>query len=77
MSREELLILRTTLTKFLNKRFIRVSNSPAAALVLFVRKLREELRFCVNYQDLNQITRKDRYLLSLVYETLRNISKAK
>lgn len=36
MSREELLVLRTTLMKFLDKGFIRVSNSPAAAPVLFV-----------------------------------------
>ena len=39
MSRDELLVLRKTLTDLLDKEFIRVSNSPAAALVLFVRKL--------------------------------------
>jgi hypothetical protein len=34
---EELLVLRKTLTKLLNKGFIQVSNSPAAALVLFAK----------------------------------------
>ena len=77
MSREELLVLRTTLTKLLNKGFIRVSHSPAAAPVLFVRKPGGGLRFCVDYRGLNQVTRKDRYPLPLVYETLRNIGKAK
>jgi hypothetical protein len=37
MIREELLVLRKMLTELLNKGFIQVSNSPAAALVLFVK----------------------------------------
>ena len=70
MSRDELLVLRKTLTEYLDKRFIRVSNSPAAALVLFVRKLKRRLQFYVNYYSLNKITHKDYYLLLLIYETL-------
>ena len=77
MSREELLVLRKTLTELLDKGFIRVSSSPAAAPVLFVKKPGGGVRFCVYYRGLNRITRKDRYPLPLVYETLRNISKAK
>ncbi|KAI0992309.1 hypothetical protein K3495_g15877, partial [Podosphaera aphanis] len=77
MSRDELLVLRKTLTELLDKGFIRVSNSPAAAPVLFVKKPGGGLRFCVDYRGLNRITRKDRYPLPLIYETLRNISKAK
>jgi hypothetical protein len=38
MSREELLVLRKYLTEYLDKGFIRVSNSPAAAPVLLARK---------------------------------------
>ena len=77
MSRDELLVLRKTLTDLLDKGFIRVSSSPAVAPVLFVWKPGEGLRFCVDYRGLNQITRKDRYPLPLIYETLRNISKAR
>ena len=77
MSRDELLVLRKTLTELLDKQFIRVSNSPAAAPVLFVRKPGGGLRFCVDYRGLNRITRKDRYPLPLIYETLRNIGRAK
>jgi transposase InsO family protein len=77
MSRDELLVLRKTLTELLSKGFIRVSNSPAAAPVLFVRKPGGGLRFCVDYRALNKLTRKDRYPLPLIYETLRNIGRAK
>lgn len=77
MSREELLVLRRTLVENLDKGFIRVSNSPAAAPVLFVKKPGGGLRFCVDYRALNKLTRKDRYPIPLIYETLRNVSRAK
>jgi hypothetical protein len=77
MSREELLVLRKTLHKLLSKGFIRVSKSPAAAPVLFMKKPGEGLHFYVDYQALNAITKKDRYPLPLIHETLQRISKAK
>jgi hypothetical protein len=49
MSREELLALRQELTSLLDRGFIRVSRSSAAAPVLFVKKPRGGLRFCVDY----------------------------
>lgn len=77
MSREELIVLRRTLTELLDKGFIRASSSSASAPVLFVRKPGGGLRFCVDYRALNAITRKDRYPLPLINETLRAIAKAK
>ncbi|KAJ6437064.1 hypothetical protein O9K51_10361 [Purpureocillium lavendulum] len=77
MSREELIVLRRTLTELLDKGFIRASSSPASAPVLFVRKPGGGLRFCVDYRGLNAITKKDRYPLPLIEETLRSLSKAK
>ncbi len=74
MSRDELLVLRKTLTDLLDKGFIRVSNSPATIPVLFVKKPGGSLRFCIDYRRLNKLTCKDRYPLPLIYETLRNIS---
>jgi len=76
MTKEKLLVLRKTLTELLNKQFIWVSNSSAAASVLFVWKSEGELQFCVNYCGLNWITWKNRYFLSLIYETLQNIEQA-
>ena len=77
MSREQLLVLRKTLTDYLDKGFIRVSKSSAAAPVLFAKKPGGGLRFCVDYRALNEITSKDRYPLPLIRETLMALSKAK
>ena len=49
ISQEELLVLHKTLTNYLDKGFIRVSNSPAAAPILFARKPGGGLHFCVDY----------------------------
>jgi hypothetical protein len=70
MLRDELLILRKTLIDLLDKGFIQVSNSLATALVLFVKKPRGGLWFCVNYRGLNRVTKKNYYPLPLIYETL-------
>jgi len=77
MSRDELLVLRKTLIDLLDKGFIRVNNSPAIALILFIKKPKRGLRFCIDYKGLNRVIKKDRYPLPLIYETLRNINKAK
>jgi hypothetical protein len=77
MSRDELLVLRKTLTDLLDKGFIRVSNSPVIALVLFIKKPEGGLRFYIDYRGLNRVIKKDRYPFPLIYETLRNINKAK
>ncbi|KAM4060563.1 reverse transcriptase (RNA-dependent DNA polymerase) [Hirsutella rhossiliensis] len=77
MSREELLVLRKTLKDLLDRGFIRASSSAAAAPVLFVRKPNGGLRFCCDYRALNAITKRDRYPLPLIAETLQNLAKAK
>jgi hypothetical protein len=59
MSRDKLLELRKELTSYLERGFICVSRSSAAAPVLFAKKPGGGLRFCVDYRALNAITRKD------------------
>jgi len=54
----------------MSKKFIDKSTAPFASPVLFVRKLGGGLRFCVDYWKLNAITKKDRYPLPLIEETL-------
>ena len=76
MSKDQLLVLRKTLTKLLDNNFIRVSNSPATAPVIFVKKFGEGLRFCV-YHRLNEISQKDSYPIPLIDGTLRTIAAAK
>ena len=53
MSKDEFLVLRKTLTEYLDKSFIRVSNSPVATPVFFVKKPGGSLRFCVDYRNFN------------------------
>ena len=77
MSKDHLLVLRKTLTELLDNGFIRVSNSPAIAHVIFVKKSGEGLRFCVDYHRLNEISRKDSYPILRIDETLKTIAAAK
>ena len=76
MTYDELLILRKTLNKLLDKGFIRTNNSLAGAPVLFAKK-KGGLRFYVDYRGLNNITRKNRYPLPLIKETLSGILKVR
>lgn len=77
MSAEELSVVKQYITENLAKGFIEPSQAPFAAPVLFVAKPDGGLRFCIDYRQLNQLTRKDRYPLPLIDETLARISKAK
>lgn len=77
MTREELLVLRQTITDLMDRGFIRASSSAAAAPVLFVKKPGGGLRLCCDYRALNAITKRDRYPLPLISETLRSLSRAK
>ena len=40
---------------------------------MFVKKLRGGIRLCINYYKLNTITKKDRYLILLIEETIARI----
>jgi len=77
MSHDEILELQRYLDENLSKDFIQVSHSQTIISVLFVKKFEEELHFCMNYRDLNAITVKNRYLLSLISETLNHLSQIK
>ncbi len=77
ISRDEILELRHYLNENLSKDFIQVSHFQMIISVLFIKKLEEELCFCVNYQDLNTITVKNWYSLSLISKMLNHLSQAK
>ncbi len=77
MSCDKILELRRYLNENLSKDFIWVSHSQMIISVFFIKKLEEELCFCMNYQDLNAITVKNQYSLSLISEMLNHLSWAK
>jgi hypothetical protein len=63
---DKLLVLYKFLDKNLAKGFIRTSISPVVSLVLFAKKPRKGLHFCIDYRALNTITIKNYYPLSLI-----------
>jgi hypothetical protein len=77
LSAAELKILKTYIDEYMKKRFIIEFVSSAKALILFVKKSDDKLRLCVDYRDLNEITIKNRYSLSLINENLNKLFEAK
>jgi len=69
-----------TLKEFINKNltngFIHSTSSPHGAPVLFVKKKDGSLRLCVDFCELNKITKKDRYPLPLISNLLDSPHKA-
>ena len=74
---KELEVLREYIEKNLWTGFLRHSQSPCGAPILFVRKPDGTLRICVDYRGLNKITTKNRYPLPLIGELLDRICRAK
>ena len=77
MSQAELQVVKQYIEENLSKGFIRASSSSAAAPILFVKKSGEDLRLCVDYRKLNEITEKNRYPLPLIKETLFRVCRVK
>jgi len=65
------------LIEHLNKEFIFFSFASYASLILFAEKKDESLRFCVDYRKLNALTKRNRYSLPLIDETLARIQESK
>ncbi|GKB41319.1 putative reverse transcriptase domain-containing protein [Tanacetum coccineum] len=58
--------LSDQLQELSDKGFIRPSSSPWGAPVLFVKKKEGSFRMCIDYQELNKLTVKNRYPLSRI-----------
>lgn len=76
LSQKELEALKEYIAENLAKGFIRKSQSPAGAPVLFTPKKDNKLRLCVDYRGLNKITIKNRCPLPLITETLDQLREA-
>ena len=72
--KDELLVIKKYINKYLNKGFIYPSISPAAAPILLAKKPRGGIQFYINYKGLNAITIKNQYLVPLICKTLKQLS---
>jgi hypothetical protein len=63
MTPNELAELKVQLNELLDKGFIHPSSSPCGCPGLFVKKIDQSLRLCVDYQPLNAVTIKNKYPL--------------
>jgi hypothetical protein len=76
LSLSELEALQIFIDKNVRSGFIRPSNSPHGAPILFVKKKDGSLRLCVDYRSLNKIMTKDHYPLPLISDLLDTPRKA-
>ncbi len=77
MSLVKLLKVKKYLNENLLKRFITSSQTLYFFLVLFILKANEDFWFCINYQKLNVIFKRNRYSLSLINEIIDKIMSCK
>ena len=59
MNEQENELLRSTLARLLERGQIQVSNSEYGSRILFIKKPDGGLRLCVDYRDINSITRRN------------------
>jgi len=68
LTKTELVALKEFIQENLCKGYIRPSQLLAGYPVLFIPKKNGKLRICIDYRQLNSITRKNRYPLPLISE---------
>jgi len=64
------------ITDMLEKGLIEPSTSPFGAPILFVMKKDGAMRMCIDYRELNKITRKNRYPLPRIDDLLDSLAGA-
>ena len=70
-------MLQTYIKENLKKEFITFSFFKYVSLVLFVRKPNEDIRMYIDYQELNNLIKKNRYSISLIDEIITRVIKIK
>ena len=74
---EELKVFKAYIDKHLIIEFIKHFQSLVDALVLFASKFNENLRLCIDYKSLNELTIKNRYSLFLIKKNLNRLVDVK
>ena len=77
MSSYKLKKIKKYLIENLFKSFITFNKILYFSSMLFIMKINEDLRFCVNYRKFNVMTKRNRYSLLLIKEIIEKIIKYK
>jgi len=77
MSKDQLKKVRTYLDENLKRGFIRPLKSLTEYLILFVSKKNDMKQLCVDYRQLNEITKQDSYPLPLIRELQDRLGRVK
>jgi hypothetical protein len=77
MSVDELEELKKQLKELSDKGYIRPSASPWGFPILFVKKKDGSMRMCIDYQNLNAVTVKNKYPLPRIDDLLDQLKDAK
>ena len=77
ISKFKLQKLKAYLNNNLKKNFISFSHASFVLLILFVLKLNNDLRVCIDYRKLNALTKRNRYFIFLIKKTLTKIINCK
>ena len=77
LSKNELIILKILINKNLVNEFIVCFKFSVEIFILFIKKRDENLKLCVNYRNLNAISIKNRYFISLIINILKKLKKIK
>ena len=77
LSENELKMLKDYIDKNFVNEFIARSKSSVEASILFIKKKNDELKLCVDYRELNAISIKNKYFISLVINILNRLKRTK
>ena len=66
---ERLIFVKKFLEDNLKKGFIKVSSTSCSSLIMLAVKPGSSICFCIGYQKLNKLTKKDTYPISLIVKT--------
>ena len=77
ISNEKLVFVKKFLEDNLKKGFIEASSALCSLPIMLAVKLGGGIHFCVNYQKLNELTKKDTYPIPLIAKTLAQSSYAR
>ncbi|GME36878.1 hypothetical protein V502_10139 [Neofusicoccum parvum] len=77
MSTDELAAAKDYIKENLGKGFIKASRVPFGSPILMARKANRGFRFCMDYRRLNAATKKNKYPLPLIDETLARLTRAR